>query len=322
MRPYVLQVEAALSDLSISETSLGTAAMEALKRGGKRMRPCMALLACEAVSGNSADAIQIAIAYELAHTASLAQDDIIDESDTRRGGPSVHRLIGTKAAILVSDALLFKIYGIIGGYAQRSLSMRRLQRLLEQFGDAATKMAEGEFLELRAATRQTPTEDDYLEIAGLKTGALFGAAVASGVIVGGGTDRQAREGYAFGYDIGISFQIVDDILDVTGDSAVIGKPVLKDLQNSGTNIVIIHALANGNPRQRSAITSLMYRKSYGIESLRELKRTLSDLGSVEYASKLAGEHSMVARRHLHRFPRSDAREKLEELIEMVEDRRS
>ncbi len=319
---YAERIESALKQVSISNTKLGEAAAQAATRGGKRIRPSLALMACEAVSGNYDRAMPVAIAYELAHTASLSQDDIIDQSTTRRGAPTTHRQYGTTNAILISDVLIFKIFEILGDYGETPLSKSRLASLLAHMGAAARKTAEGEFLEMSLASKKNPTQNDYINVAGLKTGSLFAAAAASGAIVGNAGRRAVDELYEYGYDVGISFQIMDDILDITGDSSEIGKPILKDLQNNATNLVLIHALSNAEPYKRNAINSMMWKKTYGLSDVRALHAILDEVGSVEYASSLSSFHASAAVEHLRRLPRNRAREKLEELTHLFEARRN
>jgi geranylgeranyl pyrophosphate synthase len=317
LREYAEKVDSALKQLSISNTRLGAAAAEAVVQGGKRIRPAVALLACEAVSGSYDRAIPVAVAYELAHAASLSQDDIIDESPTRRGSPTTHKRYGTANAILISDVLIFKIFEILGGYGETPLSKQRLASLITHMGAAARKTAEGEFLEMLLASKANPTESDYINVAGLKTGSLFAAAAASGAIVGKAGRKAVDELYEYGYDVGIAFQILDDILDIAGNINEMGKPALKDLQNNATNVVLMHALNNAGADKRNAINSMMWRKSYGLADVQALHDILDELGSIKYASNLSDYHASAAAEHLRRLPKSKARDKLEELSQVL-----
>ena len=322
LAPYAAEVDAALKRLMESGTKLGEVASDAVTKGGKRIRPSIALLACEAVSGSFERALPVAIAYELAHSASLTQDDIIDESSTRRGAPTVHNKYGVSNAILVSDVLLFKIFEVLGTYGKVPLSKKRLAELLTHIGAAARKAAEGEFLEVALAAKSKPSESDYVNAAGLKTGSLFAGAAASGAIVGNATSRVVNDLYEYGYNLGVSFQVVDDILDITGESKEMGKPLMKDLQNDATNIIIIHALQNADPYKRNAINSMMWKKSYGVADVLSLRTIFEELGSIAYAVDLSARHASLARERLRGLAKSSARLKLEQLAQLLEARRS
>lgn len=315
------KVNAALRQLMASNTKLGEAASGSVTQGGKRIRPVVALLACEAVCGSHERAMPIAIAYELAHGASLTQDDIVDESATRRGAPTVQNKYGVTTAILVSDLVLFKIFEVLGTYGTVSLSKTRLASLLTHLGAAARQAVEGEFLEAAMAAKEHPTEADYVNAAGLKTGSLFAAAAASGAIVANANRKTVNNFYEYGYNMGVCFQIVDDILDFVGDSSQTGKPILKDLQNDATNIVIIHALSNADPYQRNKINAMMWKKSYGVGDIRAAQELFEEIGSLRHAAELSVKHASISRKCLEGLPDSDAKEKLEKLTRVLEVRK-
>jgi geranylgeranyl pyrophosphate synthase len=317
---YRASVDAALSRLMSANTKLGEAAAEAVLNGGKRLRPSLTLIACEAVSGRFEQAVPVAVAYELAHSASLAQDDIIDESDLRRGSPTTQSKYGVANAILVSDVLLFKIFEVLGSYESIPITKGRLAAILGQLGAAARKAAEGEFLEVALAAKPHLTESDYLNAAGLKTGSLFAAATASGGIAGMADKKTVGDLYEYGYQLGISFQIVDDILDITGTSSETGKPVFKDLQNDATNIVLSHALENADHYKRTIIRSMIWKKSYGMADVQSLQNILEETGSIKYSRGLSARHATSARERLARLPSSAAKRSLMQLTEVLEHR--
>ncbi len=314
---YGEKVDAALARLMTIDTKLGEAACEAVLSGGKRVRPALVLMACEAVSGSLEQAMPIAVAYELAHSASLTQDDIIDDSDLRRGAPTTQSKYGVASAMLVSDVLLFKIFEVLGTYGGIAITKRRLATLLAQLGAAARKTAEGEFQEVALASKRHRTESDYVNAAGLKTGSLFAAAAASGAIVGKASKGTVKDLYEYGYHLGISFQIVDDMLDVAGVSSETGKPVFKDLQNDSTNIVLTHAIENADAYKRNIISSMIWKKSYGITDAQSLATIFEETGSLKYARELAIKHASIAGGHLFKLPETDAKARLLQLTHVL-----
>jgi geranylgeranyl diphosphate synthase type I len=299
----------AISRVFEGDSDFSSAAREATK-GGKKLRPVLALMTCEAVCGTVKPAIPVAVAYELAHSASLVQDDMIDESDLRHDKIATHKKHGFVKAILASDILLFQMFEEISKCDTRAMTSRRISKLLFTLGNAAKLTAKGEFLEMQLAAKPEITEAEYLQVASLKTGALFAASAASGALAGGGTDRVVEKMHGFGLNLGIAFQMKDDLLDVMGSKDTIGKPVFKDLQNNACNIVLVHALSQADTYQKNTILSLLYRKYYARRDIERLLDTLDALGSARHASELAEKQLAAGRDQLKVLPRSEAKEKL------------
>ena len=164
-------------------SSLESAVKEAVS-GGKRVRAVLALLWCEAISGEYEGAIPVAVAYELAHAAALVQDDILDDSEKRRGTQSIVRKHGLRSAMLASNALLAQVPSVISEYGLQPSGGQMLRKLFELLGDSFGSTIMGEFLDLEMAERDIVQQEDYEYMIKLKTGALIGASSASGVVVG------------------------------------------------------------------------------------------------------------------------------------------
>ena len=305
LAPYVGAIQDELQRHRDPNSRIMSMAYESVDTGGKRLRPSITLLVCESLKGSFKDALPVAVAYELAHTASLIQDDIIDDSATRHNLPTAHTLHGMTTAILLSDMMIFDMFERLAEYSDFDISKEQLATLLGYIAKSAKEAAEGEFMETELTKKIDSTVDDYVRLAGLKTGALFGAAAASGAIAGGGRPKVVKDMYEFGRNLGIEFQMVDDILDLTGSSDEMGKPMLKDLQNNASNIVIIHALANADARTGSTLRSAMARTAFGVGDLVELLGILDDLGSVQYAAELSRKHATLARSKLKSLPRGN-----------------
>jgi len=321
LAPYRRTVEEGLKQVKEKDSRLSEVAYEYVVGGGKMLRPSIVLLACEAVSGSHEKAMPIALVYELAHTASLTQDDIIDESPTRHNKPTAHTKYSVTTAILISDMLIFEIFEQLSRYASTDQSTERVAALIGNVARAAKEAAEGEFLEMQLSKKRDPSVEDYLKLARLKTGALFGAAAASGGVVGGAKQKIVADLYEYGRNLGVAFQMMDDVLDITGATEQTGKPMLMDLQNNAGNIVLIHALAHADPQTRNEIRGLMARSEYGLADALEVQGILDDLGSVEFASESCLEHASIAREHLKLLPGSKAKKILEELTRWLEGRR-
>ena len=322
LRPYVNAIEDELRRHRDPSSKIMSLAYDFVESGGKRLRPSITLMVCESLKGSYRDALPIAVAYELAHTASLTQDDIIDNSSTRHNMPTAHTAHGLTTAILLSDMMIFDMFSRLAEYSDLDITKEQLATLMGYIAKAAKEAAEGEYMEMELSKRSSSTLDDYVRVAGLKTGALFGAAAASGAIVGGGKAKVVRDVFEFGRHLGIEFQMVDDILDMTGSSDVMGKPMLKDLQNNASNIVVIHALTTADARTSNSLRSLMARSAYGLSDIEELLGIFDDLGSVEYAAGLSKKHAAMARMKLRALPKGQPRRTLELVTEWLEARRS
>ena len=290
-------IDSQLSELylgrpQVSEiAALQRAAAGALSTGGKRVRAVLALLWCEAFSGDYKRAIPVAVAYELAHATALIQDDIIDHSDLRRGKESTVAKYGLSKAVLASDLLLFHVPKMIAGYGD--LSSERLCWLFDLVGESCRATTWGEFLDLEmaAAGDGDVSEKEYEEMIRLKTASLLGAPSASGAIVGGASKEEVRTAYGFGECLGMAYQIQDDLLDLMGDEAALGKPVFTDVKGGKKNIVLIHALRCCSEEERVFLLSLLGREApYNEYEVQRARRVFSKCGSLEYAQSKAVQY--------------------------------
>ena len=321
LAPYVTAIEDELRKRRDPNSKIMSLAYDFVETGGKRLRPSITLMVCESLKGSFRDALPVAVAYELAHTASLVQDDIIDNSPTRHNMPTAHTLHGTTTAILLSDMMIFQMFQMLSEYSDLDVTKEQLATLLGYVAKSAKEAAEGEYMEMQLSKRVDSTVEDYVKLAGLKTGALFGAAAASGAIAGGAKPKVIKDAYEFGRNLGIEYQMVDDILDLTGNSEEMGKPMLQDLHNNASNIVVIHALAHADAKTGSILRSVMARSAFGLGNVVDLLGIFDDLGSVEFATQLAKKHATLARAKLRSLPKSEARNVLMAITESLEARR-
>lgn len=321
LQKYRIAVEKAVRNSQFQESPLSADAQTVMEAGGKRLRPILVLMSCEAVSGQYTTALPAALAYELAHEASLVQDDIIDNSDLRHDKETVHKKRGLAGAILVSDLLIFDIFTQLAKYGSSSLGKKKITQLMSYISRSANLTIKGEFLETRITKQPKISEDNYLEVAGLKTGSLLAAATASGALVGGSSEKVTDAMYRFGYNLGIAFQIRDDILDIEGDPTQLGKPVMKDLQNNACNIVLINALERADIYNQNKISSMIYKKWFTTADMKELVNLLGDLKSIEYAQKLAEKYTSMSRECLKAVRGSPTKDKLFSLTYALETRK-
>ena len=192
--------------------------------GGKRVRPMITLLTCEAVGGETEDALDFAVAIELIHSASLVVDDVIDDSDTRRGTDSAWAAFGYGSALIASDGLLGEAFSLL-------LADERATEIVSQ---AMIELGEGEAIELAAVPE---TDEEYLGLARRKTGALFRAAAQLGAVAADAEDGTIEAVGEYAEDVGVAFQIRDDVLDATADADALGKPAGRDAAMERPSIV-------------------------------------------------------------------------------------
>lgn len=211
--------------------------------GGKRVRPVLALAACETVGGNVKDALPFAAALEMIHTYSLIHDDLpaMDDDDLRRGKPTCHKKFGEAMAILAGDALLNQAYQTMLRAAKDAKDPYRAMEAARIIAEAAGTegMIGGQVAELAGADREV--DEAYLKyVNARKTGALITASVMAGAVIGGADEAEVKQFEDYGHKLGLAFQIQDDILDVVGDEAVFGKPIGSDRENNKDNFVTMH----------------------------------------------------------------------------------
>jgi geranylgeranyl diphosphate synthase type I len=278
-----------LSDIKPPE--LAAAVTYAILSKGKRIRPALVTLACEAVGGTADKACFAAASIELIHSSSLVLDDVIDKSEKRRGKSTVHALWGIDMALLTVQILA-------------ALSLRiaaRDPRLIHAIADSLFYMGEGEAMELVDFAKD---KKSYLDLAFRKTGSLFSSAAEVGALVGGGNETQINDLKDFGNHIGIAFQIRDDILDCISKENELGKPIKKDLFMGRPSIVLLDAINSGISIER------MMKCNNG-----ELMDLVSD--SIENAKRSAKEQFEIAESKLENFDNSFAKTKLSELGEYI-----
>jgi octaprenyl-diphosphate synthase len=273
-----------------------------LSKKGKRLRPALVLLTSRLFSPGSEEAVFLASLVELLHTASLIHDDIVDNAEVRRGKASVHSKWGPNITVLLGDYLYIKSIGL-------SLQSR-YDRVIRLLAEVSARMIEGELDEYARAGDLGIAEAQYLDIVENKTAMLFGACCRIGAILGLASPEEEEAVAAYGLNLGKTFQIVDDLLDFTGDARVLGKPTLSDLGEGRITLPVIWALDRDGPAGRQRIKSLVGRKDISAEERRGLVEHLAATGAFDYATGRAREFAERALEAILPFPESIPRETL------------
>lgn len=214
-----------------------------LGMGGKRIRPALTLMACNLFSDDVQPAVQPALGLEVFHNFTLLHDDIMDRADVRRGKPTVHKKWDDNTAILSGDVMQIASYQLIA-----KTPLTHLKSVLELFSNTAAEICEGQQYDVDFEHRDNVKADEYLEMIRLKTAVLLGCALQCGAWIGGAGEEDAQHLYDFGINIGLAFQLKDDLLDVYGDEATFGKKIGGDILCNKKTYLLIHALklAKGN----------------------------------------------------------------------------
>ena len=277
--------------------------------GGKRIRPAVLLMSARMAGYTGEAAVLYASVIEFIHTATLVHDDIIDESELRRGREAVHTRWGNHVTVLFGDFLYLKSMSL--ALTQDSLEIIRL------LCDVTLRIVEGEIYQLTKNGVVDLTEDEHFDILRRKTAYLFAGSAKIGGMLGPTTREQQDALWDYGMNIGMAFQIADDVLDFTGDEVVLGKPVGGDLREGKVTLPVIHLLQRDNARADTLIRKVVAERNVTIEDWREIRSLLAQSRSTEYARRVASDYIERAKKALYAFPPSDARDALMYLPDYV-----
>jgi geranylgeranyl pyrophosphate synthase len=295
---------------------LNSAAIHALSSPGKRLRTALTLLSGKLIDYRFAKLLPLSVAFEMVHLATLVHDDIIDSAATRRGAATVNALYGDHVAILLGDYLFAKTAGLIA-----DVEDFRVDHL---FSEMVANVCEGTILELLNAHQLNLSVEQYVSRISYKTACLMSACCKGGATVGGGTDAQIALMEEYGRNLGIAFQIVDDVLDYTGKEATIGKPAGNDLRQGLVTLPLIYALRheqNGRAEHFTEhVAELLGQSAPDEAAVVDVVAWVRAGPAIGEALDLARHYATRARALLSEFPASADRTVLEELVDFVVER--
>ena len=270
--------------------------------GGKRVRPAVLLMAARLAGYTGEQGVNYASVVEFIHTATLVHDDIIDDADLRRGRAAVHSRWGNDITVLLGDYLYIKSMGMALTYD--SLDLVRL------LCDVTLRMIEGELYQLTKTGDVDITEEEHLEIIRRKTAYLFGGCGEIGGMLGEVTSEQRTALREYGFNLGMAFQLVDDLLDYTADKTALGKPIGSDLREGKVTLPAILLLQRDGGRSSELIRSAVNDRTISQENWNELKSLLHEYRAVEHAYDRAVGYATSAKGYLDVFPPSPERDSL------------
>ena len=264
--------------------------------GGKRIRPSLLLLAAKALGYRGASAVRLGAVVEMVHTATLVHDDIIDEADIRRGQPSANKKWGNSRCVLTGDWLYMQAF--------RMALDENNSRVLDLLINLTQQMVEGELLQIELQGRAID-EQEYYDLIYRKTACLFRVSVQLGCVLSGAAPELEQQMGEYGRNLGLAFQIVDDVLDLTATEAVLGKPTASDLREGKATLAVVHALQHGTADDRTAIHAVLEDRSFGRVGHDRVLEILRRNGSVEYAMRAAFGFADKARMAASALPESE-----------------
>ncbi|HEV2733051.1 MAG TPA: polyprenyl synthetase family protein [Terriglobales bacterium] len=269
--------------------------------GGKRIRPALLLLSAKLFNYQGRGAIRLGAVVEIIHTATLVHDDIIDEAQPRRGRPAANTQWGNSKCVLAGDWLYMQAFKIA--------VQERNFRILDTLIDLTQQMVEGELLQMEKLGKLISL-DEHFDLIYRKTACLFSVCMRMGGILGGATREQEDSLAQYGHDLGMAFQITDDVLDLTASENVLGKPVASDLREGKVTMAVIHALERCTPIERKQIETVLRERTFDGVTHAEILEILEKYGSLEAANVRALRFAEMARNAICSFPNSEIKRAL------------
>jgi octaprenyl-diphosphate synthase len=269
--------------------------------GGKRIRPALLLLSSKLFNYQGRGAVKLGAVVEIIHTATLVHDDIIDEAMTRRGRPAANTQWGNSKCVLAGDWLYMQAFKV----AVQERNFRILDALIE----LTQQMVEGELLQMEKLGKLISLEEHF-DLIYRKTACLFSVCMRLGAILGGATPEQEEQVARYGRNLGMAFQIVDDVLDLTASEDVLGKPVASDLREGKVTMAVIDALRQCTPAERALIETVVRHRAFNGVTHAEILGILERYGSLESASARAAQYAESARKSICTFPQSEIKRAL------------
>ncbi|CUA86696.1 octaprenyl diphosphate synthase [Pseudidiomarina woesei] len=279
--------------------------------GGKRLRPLLAVTAARAVGYEGAGHLTLATIIEFIHTATLLHDDVVDASELRRGKETANAVFGNEASVLVGDFLYTRAFQLMV-----TLDSMKVMKIL---ADATNIISEGEVLQLMNCNDPDTTEASYFEVIYGKTGKLFEAATQLGAVLAGQPQAVEDALAAYGRHLGTAFQLVDDLLDYTADSDVMGKQAGDDLAEGKPTLPLLYAMWNGNEAEQTMIRGAI-ENGNGRDQLQPILAAMQRTGALDYTRDRALAEAKLAQQQLEQLPASAHRDALHALADIAVDR--
>ena len=302
------------SKLKGNPKKLYDAAGHLIVNGGKRLRPYMVIRSCQILGGKSSNAMISASAVEMVHNFTLVHDDIMDNDEMRHGVPTVHKKFGTPIAILAGDVLFSKAFQII---SESKSSPNATIHLISRLAKACVDVCEGQLLDIKMADeKRIPTEAEYITMIGKKTAALFDVSCAMGAICATNKPKDISNLSAFGRNLGIAFQITDDLIGVMGDPKITKKPVGNDLREGKKSLPILMAIKLAKNNEKKIILKAFGNTKVSKKDLNKAVEVIRSLGIEEKVRNQALKYAEKSEKSLTKY-KGTAKVELTALLDFV-----
>jgi len=309
-----------LSRLDGEPRDLYKAVSYLIEHGGKRLRPYMVVKSCELLGGNIRQAMPAAAAIEMIHNFTLVHDDIMDNDEVRHGVPTVHIRFGIPVGILAGDLLFSKAFETISS-TYIGMTKAVSLALVSNLARACCDVCEGQVLDITMAqSKSMPNESLYIKMIEKKTSSLFIASCAMGAISANRPEIDVRRLSTFGKNLGIAFQIIDDLIGVTGDPKLTKKPVGNDIREGKKSLPILMAIRKAKGQEKKAILNVFGNPSASKNQLEKAVGMISSLGIEKIIREKAAYHSNTAKRSISVYKDSPAKNELLSLLDFVVER--
>ena len=288
-----------------------------LAAGGKRVRPQLAMIACQMFGGKEKEVLPAALALEVFHNFTLLHDDVMDKADVRRGRATVHVKWNENTAILSGDQMLIEAYKLLAG-----VPAEKLPKVLQLFNKMATEICEGQQYDVDFESQEQVAVEEYLKMIRLKTSVLLATALQIGSYIAGANEQQQETLYQFGINVGLGFQIQDDILDVWGDPETFGKAVGGDISCNKKTFVYLEAkkLLENETNKLEEWYSLTLEDN--TEKIAAVKEIFEQSGVREKCEQVVSEYTQRAMQLLEELPQNEATEQLRQLANKLNARKN
>jgi octaprenyl-diphosphate synthase len=309
------RVEEAIGTETICSVEAVTTISHHLQQsGGKRLRPVLLLLSAGACGYRGESAVRLGAVVEIIHTATLVHDDVIDQADVRRGRPSINRRFGNHSSVLAGDWLYMQAFNL-------ALKERKFY-VLDLLIELTQMMVEGELMQMEWVGRLDLSEEEHLDLVHRKTAGLFSVCARLGAVVAEADPKVEQHLGGYGWNLGMAFQLIDDVLDFTATEEVLGKPVGNDLREGKVTLPVIQLLQQCTPSERALVETVVREGAYDTVPLRRIQDLLEQYGTIEAVRAKALKYTEQAAAELMTLPESPCKRALIAASEMVVDRES
>lgn len=311
IKQELVELELRLKQSISSDIELATEVSSYIvKSGGKRIRPTITILIAKALGYQGKELINLATAIELLHTATLIHDDVVDQSEFRRGKTSIHKRWDNAHGVLVGDFVYSKAFQLMASLKDK--------KIIQTLADSTNKISEGEVFQLNFQGSKTLKEKDYFEIIGRKTAELFKASAHTAALIAKSNQTLLKLSCEFDYSLGIAFQLRDDLLDYSGKKEKTGKAIGKDFLEGKMTLPLIKALEFSDEVNLNIIKNAF--KERNEEKLTEVIHIINKSGAIKEIEKISHKYSSNSLKMLNKFPQTPYRESLQELVLNLKER--